>query len=329
MKKNFKILIGVIVGVVILYGITFLIDYYRCSNLQEPIFVIAKQENDLTRKKITYLGLGYKVEVEKEVTQEYGNQIIKVEMYMFNQLITGSVSEVSHNNSQLEENKTSQFRGIVKRSSVQFIEVEPIEEKDQKILSDRVTIGLKDNTDMLYMEGTEVFITYTGEVMESYPTQINALEIQTETMYTTKIEELPEKYDLTKAIADHCVIATNNNKMYNKDELDRFIENVKNNIPDFIRCISFTTEGDMLITDVNFEGSNSFRVCFDWTRDKWSGKEDRTYHYSRYQTFSAEPFEEGVGYYVSDPIEGDLGKMYITGYRNDTEIVNDDASEDI
>lgn len=326
MKKDFKILIGVICGIIILYGIAFGIDYYRCSHLQEPIFVIKKQEDDASYKHITYLGLGYQVEVEKDTTQTKENQIRKVEMYMFQQLIAST--EINNNQLKQEENTQNigQFRAIVKRSSAQFIEVEPIEEKDKKILSDRVTIGLKNNSDMLYMEGTEVFITYTGGVMESYPTQINALEIQTETMYTTKIEELPEEYELTQAIADHCVIIANNNKMYNKEELDRFIENVKNNIPDFIRCIGFTTEGDMLITDVNFEGSSSFRVCFDWTRDKWSGKDDRTYHYSRYQTFSEEIFEEGIAYYVSDPIEGDLGKMYITGYRNDTEIVHDDAS---
>ena len=50
MKKDFKILIGVICGIIILYGIAFGIDYYRCSHLQEPIFVIKKQEDDASYK---------------------------------------------------------------------------------------------------------------------------------------------------------------------------------------------------------------------------------------------------------------------------------------
>ena len=137
-----------------------------------------------------------------------------------------------------------------------------------------------------------------------------------------KIEELPEDYSFTQAIADKCVIITNNNKMYNKDKLDIFLENIDNNIPDFMRCISFTIEGDMLITDVSFEEKDNFRVCFDWTRDEFSSSTDRTYKYSRFKTFGTENTECGISYYVDNPIEGDLNKMYITGYSNDTEIIN-------
>ena len=327
MNKSIKIVIGIFIAIVVIWGIIFAIDYNRCSNMKEPIFAISKQENDLSIKSITYQGLGYRAQVVKNVSNEYGEQITKVEMYMFNKFITGAVAEINNDFSQdkmedMNKNVSNQFRAIVLSCNEKTLIVKPLEEKDIKVFSDKVSIGLGNNNDMIYMEGQELLITYTGDVMDTYPTQIKTTKIQIETEYKTKIEDLPKDYNIMEAIQDNCVVSIHNKKLYNKDELDRFIENVNNNRTDFMRCISFTTEGDMLITDVNFGGSNSFRVTFDWTRDEWSSSEDRTYKYCRYKTFGKEDTENGVSYYVDSRIEGKLDKMYITGYENDTEIVN-------
>ncbi len=280
MNKSIKIVIGIFIVIVVIWGIIFAIDYNRCSK-----------------------------------------------MYMFNKFITGAVAEINNDFSQdkkedMNKNVSNQFRAIVLSCNEKTLIVKPLEEKDIKVFSDKVSIGLGNNNDMIYMEGQELLITYTGDVMDTYPTQIRTTKIQTETEYKTKIEDLPKDYNIIEAIKDNCVVSIHNKKLYNKDELDRFIENVNNNRADFMRCISFTTEGDILITDVNFEGSNSFRVTFDWTRDEWSSSEDRTYKYCRYKTFEKEDTENGVSYYVDSRIEGKLDKMYITGYENDTEIVN-------
>lgn len=327
MHKSIKIVIGILIVVIVIWGIMFAIDYRRCSSLKEPIFTISKQENDLSIKSITYQGLGYRAQVVKDVSNEYGEQITKVEMYMFNKFITGAVAEINNDFSQDEtedtnKNVSKQFRAVVLSCNEKTLIVKPLEENDIKNLSDKVSIGLGNNNDMIYMEGQELLITYTGDVMDTYPTQIKTTKIQTEMDYKTKIEDLPKDYNTIEAIKDNCVVSIHNKKLYNKDELDRFIENVNNNRADFMRCISFTNEGDILITDVNFEGSNSFRVTFDWTRDEWSSLEDRTYKYCRYKTFGKENTENGVSYYVDSRVEGNLDKMYITGYENDTEIVN-------
>lgn len=146
--------------------------------------------------------------------------------------------------------------------------------------------------------------------------------IKIQTDYKVKIEELPQDYSLQNAIKDNCIVSIHGMKLYNKDELDRFLENVNNNTPDFIRCISFTIEGDMLITDVNFEGNNSFRTCCDWTRDEWSSKEDRTYKYGRFTKLVIDETDEGTGIYLENAIEGDLKEIYVTGYKKNAEIIN-------
>ena len=71
-----------------IYSVMISIDINRVESFREPIFAVVKQENDLTTKTIMYQGLGYEVELVKDVTN---NKIIQVEMYMFNKCIAGAI----------------------------------------------------------------------------------------------------------------------------------------------------------------------------------------------------------------------------------------------
>ena len=42
MNKTLKIIIGILLAIVVLWGIVFGIDYNRCANLKMPIFIIRK-----------------------------------------------------------------------------------------------------------------------------------------------------------------------------------------------------------------------------------------------------------------------------------------------
>lgn len=89
-KKTLKIVLSVVIVIVTLYCVILSIDMNRVSSFREPVFAIKLKETDLTYKTIVYQGLGYKVNVEKDVTRE-NNQIIKIEMYMFNKCIVGAI----------------------------------------------------------------------------------------------------------------------------------------------------------------------------------------------------------------------------------------------
>ncbi len=84
-----KIVLSIIIVIVTLYCIILSIDMNRVNSFREPAFAIKLKETDLTYKTIVYQGLGYKVNVKKDVTQE-NNQIIKIEMYMLNECIAGA-----------------------------------------------------------------------------------------------------------------------------------------------------------------------------------------------------------------------------------------------
>ncbi|HBC84472.1 MAG TPA: hypothetical protein DCZ30_03305, partial [Clostridiales bacterium] len=70
------------------------------------------------------------------------------------------------------------------------------------------------------------------------------------------IDNSNEDYSLEKAIeSGYFVIG--HNKIYNKDKLDKFIENTsinsKNRIEDSIKIVQYTTEGDPIITELSYK----------------------------------------------------------------------------
>lgn len=191
----------------------------------------------------------------------------------------------------------------------------------------RIVIGILIT---MIIAGVVVFIINYYKTNIKEPTGIvkqdknseNEINSNKETEYKINIEELPQNYSFINAIQDNCVISIHGKKLYNKDKLDSFLKNVKDNKSDSIRCISYTVEGDMLITDVNFEGNNSFRTCCDWTRDKYSSEEDRTYKYGKFAKLVIDETDAGTDIYLEEPIEGDLKEISIASYEKNVQIIN-------
>lgn len=92
MKKKTKVIIVITIIIIItMWLIIFCIDYYRCANLKEPIFVIAKTKFSIYisdgSETFTYYCLGYRVVLGKKNISEYKTQVNSVEMYIFNKRI--------------------------------------------------------------------------------------------------------------------------------------------------------------------------------------------------------------------------------------------------
>ena len=92
-----------------------------------------------------------------------------------------------------------------------------------------------------------------------------------------KLEDLPYNYTLEQAIKDGCFTIIPHS-VYNKENLDNFIENTKkdskNRIPDSIRIAVTTIEGQLILYDLSYDGNN-YILKRDLTRDEYSAKEDR------------------------------------------------------
>ena len=185
---------------------------------------------------------------------------------------------------------------------------------------------MKKNKKVLFSTWGFDYANPENNYMESYTenetqtnTILNNIDYSNEKL---KIEELPEEYSYIQAIQDKCVISSQGLKVYNKDELDTFLNNVNNNEPYSIRTINYTVEGDMMITDVNFEGNNVFSTCCDWTRDKFSSKEDRTYRYGKFSKLVIEQANGMTYILLQNKIEGDLEEVTVTYYNDNAKSIN-------
>lgn len=87
MKK--KILIGIVIGIILLWLCIFLIDKNRIENFKEPIFVIKQYElNDGGSYRAN--GIGYTVDVYKSLDTTW-----KMEMYIFNKCVAGCIAQTN------------------------------------------------------------------------------------------------------------------------------------------------------------------------------------------------------------------------------------------
>ena len=70
------------------------------------------------------------------------------------------------------------FYGTIIESKDNNIIVEPREGENIRKSADKISIGLGEYSDVVYMIGTNVKITYDGTIMESYPAQVKATKIE-------------------------------------------------------------------------------------------------------------------------------------------------------
>ena len=178
--KSKKVVFVILIAVIVLWSIIFMIDYTRCSNFKEPLFVISGETAD-DGGSGTYYGLGYKVEIEKSISDEYGIQLVKVEMYIFDKFITGAISDVEDVSDELNNGISNSFIGTVIEETTTYMIVEPNEDEIERKSSDKIVVNYgEDHIDYLYGIGRKVLIKYDGYIMETYPAQINTDNILTE-----------------------------------------------------------------------------------------------------------------------------------------------------
>lgn len=100
------------------------------------------------------------------------------------------------------------------------------------------------------------------------------------------------EYSIDQAVQEGCFVITNDNKLYNKDKLDRFIKNTdinaKNRKEDKIKIVQYTKEGDPIITELSYQikdetylfkgkqvNETTYVLKVDNTRDKLAAEDDR------------------------------------------------------
>lgn len=103
------------------------------------------------------------------------------------------------------------------------------------------------------------------------------------------IKELPKVYIKEDALKDNCLIVENNIMSdSDKEKLDKFINNTKNKIEDFIRIARYEVDKNnqvsVTIIDLKYK-ENKYLVCMDYTRNIVKN-EVNEYYYNNYKDIS-------------------------------------------
>ena len=220
-------------------------------------------------------------------------------MYMFDKFITGAETNGTIKNENNEQKEYS-FLGKVIESGTSYIIVEPNENEEIRRTADKISIGLGKYNDALYEVGTNVKITYNGDVRDTYPAQVKATKIEVKSAENFEIlfqERSPidsynkvyaildktetNKYDYTIYAYDGSVNIKIDGEEYtlkealmeNKITMEEIIEKASN---DFPNAISYDDGGSM---EYHYENYTIIKLHkLDGNRDVYIGSKDMTIH---------------------------------------------------
>lgn len=131
-----------------------------------------------------------------------------------------------------------------------------------------------------FPRGTLIRITFDGTVRESYPVQVTAKDITViqEVMNNwPPTMQVDKAYSPEEALADGCYVENMSGKDNNDKNLEtavRFRQNSSQGISAYLRKVTYTTEGDPIITDIIYDGTKFYAVT-DSTRDSFLGTGSR------------------------------------------------------
>ena len=143
----------------------------------ENILVNSKYNNEIcnginTHKIILNNDVYYIKESCKEIQKGNKQAIISTEDLE-------TINNIIFNKMDNEQSQEEQFfYGRVVEATASYIIVEPNEDEEERKSTDKISISLGGYNDALYEVGTNVKITYNGEIMETYPAQVKATKIE-------------------------------------------------------------------------------------------------------------------------------------------------------
>ncbi len=104
------------------------------------------------------------------------------------------------------------FYGKVVESNENYIIVEPREDEEVRKSADRISIGLGENVDYRYEIGTNVKITYNGVVLETYPAQVAAKDIEVKSAENFEIQFMDKKHESREKV--RLILEKTDHKIY-------------------------------------------------------------------------------------------------------------------
>lgn len=144
-------------------------EYFKTKSLAIVGIELVNGTQSINFKNAIKEGDNVKINYEIDTSNEIGTDDIRKGFI---------VVEINKDINDIIINEEYSFFGKVVESNVSHIIVEPNENEEIRKSSDKISIELGEDNDAIYKVGTNVKITYDGNIMESYPAQVKATKIE-------------------------------------------------------------------------------------------------------------------------------------------------------
>lgn len=174
MKKTFKVICGIL-GIIVALGIVFFtVDYNRAKNQEKPIFCIQNPAGMLADGGTKeYFGLGYKV-IDFHTLAGFDD--VKIGSWSM------KYDDFKEEMREYEEKMTQveySFCGTITKIEENLFLVKPDENEEIRKSADLIRVQkLKIDNNVKFEIGERIKVTYDGNVLETYPAQINAIKYE-------------------------------------------------------------------------------------------------------------------------------------------------------
>ena len=174
MKKTFKVICGIL-GIIVALGIVFFtVDYNRAKNQEKPIFCIQNPAGMIADGGTKeYFGLGYKV---IDFHTLVGFDDVKIGSWSM------KYDDFKEEMREYEEKMTQveySFCGTITKIEENLFLVKPDENEEIRKSADLIMVQkLKIDNNVKFEIGERIKVTYDGNVLETYPAQINTIKYE-------------------------------------------------------------------------------------------------------------------------------------------------------
>lgn len=253
MKKRIILVVVIVILLILLFPIPFRLKDGGSIQFRALLYTITKYhqlapiDDNMNNKYIDGIGI----------------EILGMEIYNNTKERVIECNDDEQSQTSTNQQVHNSFVGTILEETTTYMIVEPNEDEVERKSADKIVINYgTDHIDYLYGVGRKVIINYTGDIMESYPAQINTdnilingyekFELTVKTSDNKNTNKILNNRDLYKNNSDYDLY------YYGLDEVKITVDNKTMSLKEALRSGKMTIDGLIIKANKDFPNAVSY-----------------------------------------------------------------------
>lgn len=253
MKKRIILVVVIVILLILLFPIPFRLKDGGSIQFRALLYTITKY----------YQLAPIDADMNNGYIEGIGIKILGMEIYNNTKERVIECNDDEQSQTSTNQQVHNSFVGTILEETTTYMIVEPNEDEVEKKSADKIVINYgTDHIDYLYGVGRKVIINYTGDIMESYPAQINTdnilingyekFELTVKTSDNKNTNKILNNRDLYKNNSDYDLY------YYGLDEVKITVDNKTMSLKEALRSGKMTIDGLIIKANKDFPNAVSY-----------------------------------------------------------------------